>query len=350
VDQLEITSNQTCRITGLGAGNYEIRVIDKEGCPSEIESFEMLEPDPLLISQPVINPVSCHPNNQGPHADGSFLLPFAGGIGPYRIEVINSAGNHVYSEEDYSENSFQTTETLTPGDYTILVSDRFGSLAQSQFRVHSNPELLLSAKAKDYTCAGSGDGEVLLQIQNNTTAYADFELSGQNPIHIQGDTALFTGLSTGIYQARLTNTLGCSASLQNIVIGGPEPLLIEAQLQSPRCHNTGEGAIHAMVSGGNGGYQYQWSNGESTADISGLHTGYYSLELRDKKGCSASRDFYLVAPPEPTAGLSGRLILLCQGNEVKLDGVITVRMNGMKKKSYFQKNVMSGLGSPAAIP
>jgi hypothetical protein len=80
------------------------------------------------------------------------------------------------------------------------------------------------------------------------------------------------------------------------------------------------GSIDLTVSGGTEPYTYSWSNGSTTADISGLVTGSYTVTVTDSKGCVktlrvfVSRKTFLVPSqvvnPDCHGGNTGSITLL----------------------------------------
>lgn len=50
----------------------------------------------------------------------------------------------------------------------------------------------------------------------------------------------------------------------------------------------GDGEIDITLSGGNGTLAFDWSNGASTEDLSGLDPGQYTVVVTDEKGCSVT--------------------------------------------------------------
>lgn len=66
--------------------------------------------------------------------------------------------------------------------------------------------------------------------------------------------------------------------------------------QSINCFNGSNGAITAQVLGGTPPYQYQWSNGEATASISGLSAASYTVTISDANNCQTINNLDLEEP------------------------------------------------------
>ena len=54
------------------------------------------------------------------------------------------------------------------------------------------------------------------------------------------------------------------------------------------CNGASDGSIDVTVTGGTGNYTYDWSNGESTEDLSNIGAGTYSVVVTDENNCSVS--------------------------------------------------------------
>src|SRR5690606_12628449 len=70
-------------------------------------------------------------------------------------------------------------------------------------------------------------------------------------------------------------------------------ILIQTMIVPDTGNNSGSIAI--QVAGGIPPYQYLWSTGDTSNQISGLATGNYSLTVTDAVGCSAEFNFFLVS-------------------------------------------------------
>jgi len=132
----------------------------------------------------------------------------------------------------------------------------------------------------DHEICGNGDGEILL-----TTA------GGANPIAYTwstgGSTASLQDLSTGVYSATVTDSLGCTIETGQIQLGNTSgDLKIDAlTVQDEICGNR-TGAVSIVVSGNIGALSYQWNNGSTSPNLVNLSAGQYTCTITDASGCS----------------------------------------------------------------
>jgi hypothetical protein len=63
-----------------------------------------------------------------------------------------------------------------------------------------------------------------------------------------------------------------------------------------KCNGSSTGSINLSVSGGNDPYTYEWSNGATTQDISGLTAGTYTVKVTDANGCQKTLSKTITQP------------------------------------------------------
>ncbi|APG64711.1 hypothetical protein LPB136_04755 [Tenacibaculum todarodis] len=144
----------------------------------------------------------------------------------------------------------------------------------------------------------------------------------------------YTGINdfTGTFKAELTyeGTFDNGCILPAIVDEGflnlPSPIEISETITPVTCNGESNGAINISVSEGYGSYQFEWSNGETTQNISGLSAGDYSVTVTDAQGCMfATEDFTVVEPVALTATAVENSPVVCKGES---NGSATVTVSG----------------------
>jgi hypothetical protein len=63
-------------------------------------------------------------------------------------------------------------------------------------------------------------------------------------------------------------------------------LTVSANVLPVGCANVNDGSISAAANGGTAPYNYNWSNGATSANNAQLATGSFDLTVTDSKGCT----------------------------------------------------------------
>jgi hypothetical protein len=123
------------------------------------------------------------------------------------------------------------------------------------------------------------------------------------------------------------NTCSVDSSFQ---ITQPQVLTVGATITSNfnnkdvSCFGANDGSVSALVNGGTAPYTYNWSNGQTTANLSGLFAGTYSLTVSDANGCTAQTSITL-QEPDNIEIISNQVNVLCYGQAT---GSITSLISG----------------------
>jgi gliding motility-associated-like protein len=159
-----------------------------------------------------------------------------------------------------------------------------------------------SLSGVNVSCYGLANGSATLTINQPGT----YRVIWSNGVVINSTTSLthsISGLTAGYYDVQVINIgNGCSA-FDIINITQPAVLTTTHTQVDVKCFGLLTGSINLSVSGGTPGYNYIWSSGPTTQDISGIGAGNYLVTVTDFRGCQA-RDTVDITQPAQALGQS----------------------------------------------
>ncbi len=225
------------------------------------------------------------------------LKPTCTGDSTGLVEVSASGGQFPYQ---YNWNSGAHSEDLTnlgPGSYQLTLSDNRGcTIVSDTFVVDSFSLAPLSVSLSEQTnisCKNEATGTLTIEVEGGTPNYDFFWNSGQ-------DTAFIADLSAGSYFCVIFDQNGCNVETPVYEITEPATA-VEITLDSivdNTCPNALEGGIFVSVEGGAPPYEFDWSTGIATEDLTNAATGPYSMSVIDQNNCLIqSPTYYIEGPP-----------------------------------------------------
>lgn len=244
-------------VSGLSGGTYTVVVTDANGCTTEATTT-VNEPDALSLSASSSD-VSC---NGG--SDGTASVSVSGGTLEY-----------FYNWSNGSQGS--GTTGLAAGTYTVTVTDGNFCTATATVVVNEPSALSVSASSTDVNCNGGNDGSLSSTVSGGTEPYSYQWSNGSSLANV-------ASVSAGNYGLTVTDANGCTAAASTS-ISEPTALVAIATATNTSCSGVNNGSIDLSVAGGTGAYNYAWSNGATTEDISGLSAGNYAVTVTDANGC-----------------------------------------------------------------
>lgn len=144
-------------------------------------------------------------------------------------------------------------------------------------------------------CNGGSTGEILLIPDGGTPPY---EVTTDGPMGYSDNSLNPTGLVAGFYDMSLSDDDGTVFDI-TIEVTETDAITAEATTTNTLCNGGDTGIISIdQTLGGNGDFDYAWSDGGSGANRSGLSAGTYSCVITDKEGCNTTVQ-YIVGEPAP---------------------------------------------------
>ena len=293
-------------VSGLSAGSYTLNVTDSAGCT--VSSLETVtQPNALDITSNTIG-ASCGQSN------GSANVSGVGGVAPYSWAW---AGGQTGA----------SISNVLAGSYTVTLTDANLCTATNSVSIAAiaGPTAAISSFT-NVLCNGQNNGTATVAASGGTPPFTYLWNNGQTNL-----TAL--NLAIGTYSVTVTDSRNCS-SVTSVSITQPSPLTASAIGINPTCFQYSNGSLSATVSGGTSPYSYLWTTAgtQTTAAVSNVVSGNYTVTVTDFNGCIKNASTALV-DPNPISVSTTKIDALCNG---ACNGTATViATNGVSPYSYL---------------
>jgi len=256
-------------IYNLATGGYTVTVTDNIGCTGTA-STTVTQPSALSVSATATN-TSCGKSS------GSVTASPTGGVPPYN-----------YSWTTTPVETGDVVTGLASGTYSVTLTDGTGCTANAKATVGGSNSPTINATFTNSTC-GTPDGKAKVTVTNGTPPY---RYSWNN-----GDTlSTDSNMAAATYVITVTDAAGCLTFEPVNINDATGPTITINSVTNVTCNGGSNGAIAITATGGAGGYKYKWSNGATTASISGLSAGPYLITVTDVGGCVAVNTITITEP------------------------------------------------------
>lgn len=277
---------QTNNLSELSAGTYPFTIADALGC-TLVDSIEVKQAAMLSANLQQID-VSCFGAS-----DGRAFVAATGGTPPY----------------DYAWNTGKTEgniSNLKAGVYTLSLTDANGCLSIDSIIIQQPEIFAVFTDGVNLNCNSASDGTASASVQGGTPPYSYRWNNGADNLNI-------SNLPAGTYEVTATDANGCQ-SINSVTLLAPAPLTFHTEAIDLSCYESADGSIKTLVAGGTPPYTYNWSNGASESDLTGLAAGTYEFSLSDANTCQVEGAVTLSQPTQIRAELNASGVISGKDN------------------------------------
>jgi hypothetical protein len=259
----------TAQITGLTGGVYTVTVTDISNCTAVASATVVFFNEGVWIAHDSTD-VTCFGYNNG------------------TATVMGMSGTPPYTYFWSTGAMTPTVNNLSPGNYTVTVTDIKGCSNYHTFIIHQPTQLVVSSSTTPGTCGLAGTATVT--PSGGTPPYT---VKWSN-----GLTSFTINLMPGTYGVTVTDANLCSTPASVTVSGTPNSLLVNASVLTNAGCTIG-GTATATASGGSGNYSFSWTpGGQTTATATNLTVGTYTVKVVDiTTGCTGTASINVIAAP-----------------------------------------------------
>ena len=266
------TGNGTGEYINLEADVYLVEVTDASNCKDTCTiDLESLSGPMITISN--TSDVSCFGGNEG-----TATANASSGTSPYTYMWSNGSNDRVQLN-------------LSPGDYTVTVTDGGGCTDKETINIGEPDEIICDIDVEDIGCFGTDSGKISIQCNGGTSPFT-YTIN-----NITNSTGTFNNLLAGTYDILIEDANACTAE-ETVVLNQSPPISCELEVSDERCLGDGQGSVQVMASGGSGNI-YTYTLNSNISNTSGLFQnlsqGSYEVLIEDEGGCE-SICYFTIAP------------------------------------------------------
>ncbi len=309
-------------ISSLAPGTYTVTLTDGNNC-TITETATITQPDALTVTGVVSNESALNAE------DGAIDITPAGGTAPWTYVWSTGA-------------TTQDVSTLTPGSYSVTITDVNGCTVSESFTVNSfeAPQITV-VNVVDVLCNGDANGAIDISVAGGVSPYTYLWTTGAT-------TQDISNLAAGNYSVTVTDNIG-SIAVQTITVAQSAPITVTLDAQvNVACNGDNTGSISITVVGGTPNYSFNWGGGITAEDPAGLSAGTYTPTITDANGCTAIGTPVTITEPNPISiSVSNVTNVACNGEST---GSIDVDITGGTPGYTYLWSNGSANQDPSALP
>jgi gliding motility-associated-like protein len=276
--------SSTNSVSSIGAGTYNVTVIDANGC-TLLQTAVVTEPTALNLNA-ITTDALCFGE-----ASGLILSTASGGVQSY---TYTATINNV----DFISSQTGQFSALVAGNYTVIVVDMNNCITSTSAQINEPSALTATLTATDAVCYNAADGQLNVTPIGGTAGYV-FDLSnGDN-----NNTGIFGGLIAGSYSVTITDNNGCTIT-DSALISEPDSVIVSVN-PNPAQVDLGSTVQLTSTTNQSGTLTYTWlpAFGLSCYDCAapvfdGVYTQQYSIIVTNAAGCTGSYNFDVIVNPD----------------------------------------------------
>ncbi|MFO7756749.1 MAG: gliding motility-associated C-terminal domain-containing protein, partial [Bacteroidales bacterium] len=300
--------------SAVTAGKYIVEVRDFNGCMIT-DSITLTEPPAMTVD---LSPMDITCESPGMN-NGSITSTVQGGEQPYSYSWSNGAGT-------------ENISGLTEGRYYLTVTDIYGCQVIDSADIALPPPLEFNKEVSDYngfniSCYNENDGYIDLSMTSGEEPYV-FSWSGPDGFSSTEDS--IGRLSAGEYILTVEDENYCTVT-DTTIITQPGQLIMGLEISESdyggfnvNCYGDSTASIEIIPENNVGEVGYNWTDGYSQAERTGLGAGTYGVLIVDENNCSVDTVITLTQP-EPVSFTAEIVQPYCKD---KPDGEINIEAMG----------------------
>ncbi len=290
----------TNTITGIVPNTYSLTVTDATGCSASTSTLLNsigVDSVNLIVQHP-----KCNINN-----------------GKLKAIAFNTVGTVNYTWTTSA--TIDSIINLAGTSYTVTITDNLCTITKSQTLVMATSPVVTISQ-QNASC-GINNGLLSAAVTQGTAPFS-YEWNG-----VIGPPGLINR-DSGNYKVVVSDVNNCKDS-QSVYLARFPMLTVNLTGEKSKCGEA-NGSITSIVNGGAPTKFYAWSNGATSANLTNILTGNYTLTLSDNGNCTITSSIFIDDWKKPELYTQSVILPVCG----KPNGAITTTtLYGTKPLKYL---------------
>jgi gliding motility-associated-like protein len=299
------TTLLTHKITGLSLlQNVSIRVRAIGNCGGKIgygscQTLNCISATPKIDA---LSDISCFGLN-----DGAIKLTATDGLPPYTFKLGGQTNGTGFFDK------------LTPGNYTVAVTEQAGCISTVKFIINEPKKLKFAYAADSVTCFGGSDATAIVIASGGTL-----------PFSYQWSNGVTDSIATDLIKNKYIVTIKDANNCQitdTVRVYEPPTIKLLTETENIKCYDALIGAARVIPSGGEAPYYYKWDTNQGlqiTPKAVNLSAGQHYVTVTDNRGCKSKTSVIIKAPDEIELTKAGKNTK-CFGDK---NGTVSIKVKG----------------------
>jgi gliding motility-associated-like protein len=269
------TGDTTQVVDSLSPGVYTVTITDTTGC-------KFIRKDSLFYSTPPVRNYILNRSNCGRN-DGSIKVIVGSNYG-----AVNYMWGKIPSTLSFSPSPPDSIfYSLDSGKYIFEITDAVGCVKRDTVSLIDSSAPRFTLKTTNSICL-NGMGRIKATPTSGTPpfGYLWYNFTTKDSV---------MNLVSGTYTVTVSDARLCSRADSALISYFPKPELNLLPVNS-KC-GPNNGSITTNISFGKPPFTFNWSNGATTKNLSGLNAGKYILIITDSLGCTDIDSVTITADP-----------------------------------------------------
>jgi len=209
------------------------------------------------------------------------------------VDLTVQPANGTYTFSWSNGDTTQNLSNVPPGTYTVTVTDGNNCTGTTSATVDDTIDDPVITSTTTPTTCEQNNGDIDITVSGATSPYTYIWSNGDT-------TEDLNDILAGSYTVTVTGDNGCSATSAIRLTNDKPPISISGNITANTTCNGGDGSISITVTPATsptGSYTYNWSNGDTTTNLTNLTPGSYTVTVDAGGPCTQTATY--TVPDEP---------------------------------------------------